>query len=450
MTLGALSDYGKPFQTKVLGALLSDRKFLQDVQDIIKETYFSSAAHQWIVREVLKYYKEYRTYPTMEVLQIEFKKIDNDVLKVAVREELKHSYESSQDDLDYVKEEFTNFCRNQEMKTAILESADLLKANNYEGIRTRIEKALKAGQDKNVGHNYKQDVETRYRNDYRPTIQTPWEPINVLFSGGLGPGDLFLIVGGPGTGKSWLSIAIAANAVQLGYNVIYYTLELGEDYVARRFDSYLTGYSVDELKSKRSEVDSLMEQLPGNLIIKEYPPRTATISALEAHIQKCTDEGCKPHLIVIDYLDYLKSGSGMRSSERKDQIDDVYVGGKTLAKVLGVPVISPSQVNRMGAREQVIEGDRIAGSYDKLMVADGVLSLSRGREDKVLGTGRIHVMKNRYGADGQTFGIRMNTNNGHVEFDEVGGADPETGEIPAASNSFSREVIANFFKKDNK
>jgi len=70
----------------------------------------------------------------------------------------------------------------------------------------------------------------------------------------------------------------------------------------------------------------------------------------------------------------------------------------------------------MGARDSVIEGDKAAGSYDKMMVADICLSLSRMKEDKVLGTGRIHVMKNRYGQDGMTYNIKMDTNNGHIQF----------------------------------
>ena len=70
----------------------------------------------------------------------------------------------------------------------------------------------------------------------------------------------------------------------------------------------------------------------------------------------------------------------------------------------------------MGAKDSVIEGDKAAGSYDKMMVADICLSLSRQKEDKVLGTGRVHVMKNRYGQDGMTYKINMDTNNGHIEF----------------------------------
>lgn len=444
MTLKHLADYGKSFQLKVIGALLTDKSFIVNVRDVLQEAYFDSEAHKWVIHQILKYFDDFHTNITMEVLKIELRKVENEVLRVAIKEELKHSYQASQEDLEYTKEEFTAFCRNQEMKNAILASTDLLKAENYEGIRSIIEKALRAGQEKSVGHEYKKDVETRYRDDYRPTVPTPWAAINDLFVGGLGPGDLFLIFGGPGTGKSWLSVDIAANAVQLGYNVIYYTLELGESYVARRFDSYMTGYSVEELREHREEVDQLMQELPGNLIIKEYPPRTATISTLEGHIQKCKLEGFEPDLIVIDYIDYLRSKH--RHGEKKDEIDDVYVGAKGLAKTLKIPVISPSQVNRSGARDQVIEGDKAAGSYDKMMVADGAISLSRQKEDKVLGTGRIFVMKNRYGADGLTYNIKIDTTNGHVDFENQVELTGSAVNSPAVAYNIDRSVIENFFK----
>lgn len=417
MTLKQLADYGTPFQRKVIGALMTDQKFVVNVRDVIKLEYFNSQAHKWIVQKILDYFDAFHTVPTLEVLQIEFKKIDNDVLKVAVREELKYSYEVSTDDLQFVKEEFLAFCRNQEMKNAILESADKLKQEDYEGIRALIEKALKAGQEKDAGLNYKKDVEARYRDDYRPTIPTPWQTLSDLFSGGFGPGDLFLIFGSPGGGKSWLCIDIAAEAAKLGYNVFYYTLELSEKYVSRRIDAAMTGYCVDDLREHRAEVDKMVEDLPGNIIIKEYAPKSATISTIKAHVQQCIEDGIRPDLIIIDYIDYLKPSSKVRYSERKDEVDDVYIGSKALAKELQVPVLSPSQVNRMGARDTVVEGDKAAGSYDKMMVADASFSLSRTKEDKVLGTGRIHIMKNRFGPDGITYGVKLDTANGHMEFD---------------------------------
>lgn len=316
MTLQKLSQYGKGFQLKVLGALLTDKKFLLNVRDVVKVDYFDSDSHKWIVDQIVKYFDKYHTTISMDVLKVELQKIENEVLMVAVKEELRNSYAASQEDLDYVEEEFSTFCKNQELKSALLSSADLLNQGDFDGIRNMIERAMKAGMDKNIGHEYNKDIETRYRQDYRPTIPTPWPTMNEGIQGGWGPGDLIIVFGNPGGGKSWTMVAAAAHAVQMGYKVNYYTLELGEDYVGKRFDCYFTGYSIDEVNKHRKEVEQYVQNLKGKLIVKEYAPKMASVNTIKSHIQKCIDMDHRPDLVVIDYVDYLKAPSRGRKIGR--------------------------------------------------------------------------------------------------------------------------------------
>jgi replicative DNA helicase len=453
MTHQKLSQYGKGFQIKVIGALLTEKKFLLEVRDVLKVDYFDADAHKWIVGEIVKYFDKYNTVPTMEVLRVELTKITNDILGTAVKEELRHSYTSTKDDMEYVTSEFATFCKNQELKEALLNSAELLNDGDFDSIRTRIESALKAGMNKDIGHDYNKDIETRYREDYRPTIPTPWPVFNDNFQGGFGPGDLVIVFGNPGGGKSWTMVAMAAHAVKMGYNVNYYTLELGEDYVGKRFDCYFTGYSIEEVNNHRKEVEEIVKDLKGNLIVKEYPPKGASMTTIKSHIQRCIDMEHKPDLIIIDYVDYLKPPSKGRF-DAKAEIDDLYVASKGLAKEFKVPILTPSQVNRMGAKDAVIEGDKAAGSYDKLMVADVAISLSRQKEDKVNGTGRFHIMKNRYGMDGMSYSAKVNTDNGHMEI--LG--DLDMNDIPAPAeptsvpgiDSVDRKLLAKkFFELTN-
>ena len=447
MTLQKLNSYGKGFQLKVLGSLLTDKTFLLNVRDVLRDDYFDSDAHKWIVNQTVNYFDKYHTTITMDVLKVELQKVENDVLQVALKEELRNSYQASQDDLKYIQEEFATFCKNQEMKGAILASADLLKEGDFDGIRDMIERAMKAGMDKNIGHEYNVDIETRYREDYRPTIPSPWPILNDAIQGGWGPGDLIIMFGNPGGGKSWTMVAAAAHAVKSGHNVNFYTLELGEDYVGKRFDCYLTGYSIDEVNNHRKEVEKVVNGLKGKLIVKEYAPKNATVNTIKSHIQKCVDMGHKPDLVIIDYVDYLRAPSKGKYAERKDEIDDVFIATKGLAKELKIPILTPSQVNRMGAKDNIIEGDKAAGSYDKMMVADLCLSLSRQKEDKVLGTGRVHVMKNRYGQDGMTYNVTMDTNNGHIEFQGKADLSEELGPNGENNFSISQAKLTKLFEK---
>jgi replicative DNA helicase len=437
MVLLSLSQYGHDFQIKVLSSLLTHKEFLINIHDIISDEYFDNPAIKWSVGEILKYFEKYHTVPTLEILKIELQKIENEILQISIKEQLKSAYISSDTDLQYVQEEFTNFCKNQQLKKALLNSVDLLKAGDFDGIRNIIDSALKAGNDKNLGHEYVKDIENRYREDSRATIPTPWELINNLLQGGLGNGDFGLIFGNPGGGKSWSLVALGGYAVKLGYNVLHYTLELGENYVGKRYDAFFSKISVTKIDSFKHQIEELIPQLPGKLIIKEFPTGKATISTIESHISKCVDLGVKPDLIIIDYVDLLSSKK--KNRERKEEIDDIYTSTKGLARQLNIPIWSVSQVNRSGAQEKIIEGDKAAGSYDKMMIADFAMSLSRKKEDKVNGTGRFHIMKNRYGTDGLTFGVKADTSTGHFEVFEYQDNDEEekpTFKSNAKSNNF--------------
>ncbi len=438
MTLTNLNQYGKPFQIKVLSSLLTHKGFLTNIHDMLSEEYFDNQAHKWVIKHILKYYDKYHTTPSMEVLKVELQKIENEVLQISVKEQLKEAYKASDADLEYVEEEFSNFCKNQQLRKALLSSVDLLKGGDFESIRELINNAIKAGQDKNIGHEYNKDVESRYREDHRITVPTPWEKINTLLQGGLGNGDFGLIFGNPGGGKSWSLVALGGYAVKLGYNVLHYTLELGEDYVGRRYDAFFTQVPVDKVSSQKEKIESTIEELKGNLIIKEFPTGRATMTTVESHIQKVKDLGIEPDLVIIDYVDLLSSKR--KTVDRKSEIDDIYSSTKGLARELNIPIWSVSQVNRAGAKDNIVEGDKAAGSYDKIMITDVCISLSRQRRDKVEGTGRFHIMKNRYGMDGLTFGVKANTSTGHFDVSNDLYVEDENPPQQSPQNSFDSGV----------
>ena len=449
MTLINLNNYGPTFQIKVISALLTHKEYLTNIHDIISEEYWDNQAQKWIIKEILNYYDKYHTTPSMDVLKIEMKRIDNEVLALSIKEQLKAAYQASDEDLEYVREEFSKFCKNQQLKKALLNSVDLLKAGDFDGIKYLVESALKAGQDKNVGHEYNKDIESRFREDARTVLPTPWGRVNDILQGGLGNGDFGLIFGNPGGGKSWSLVAVGGHAVKLGFNVLHYTLELGEAYVGRRYDAFFSNIPVDTILKNRERIEEILPELPGELIIKEFPTGRATIGTIESHIRKVTDLGVKPDLVIIDYVDLLSTKK--RTADRKGEIDDIYTNTKGLARELDIPIWSVSQVNRAGAKDNVIEGDKAAGSYDKIMITDFCMSLSRKAKDKVNGTGRFHIMKNRYGMDGLTFGVKADTSTGHFEVHDYNEDDYESDEPTNQSNSygsvdtFDKKMLSNKF-----
>jgi replicative DNA helicase len=446
MTQQRLTSYGHQFQIKVLYSLLNDKPFLQNISDVITAEYFESPAHKWIINVILDYYGKYHTYPTMEVLKIELKKEKNEVLQVSIKEELKQAYTATQDDIDYVKEEFFNFCRNQKLKDALLASVDLLSSGEFEGIRKTIDEALRAGATKEIGHEYDKDIESRFREEEDRKIPFPWKVFNDITDGGIGGSNLMLLFAPPGIGKSTVVCNIASHCLKTGYNVIYYTLELDERYVGKKIDSILTGIEVKMLKFHRKEVEAAVKNLKGKIVIKEYSPGRASLATIESHIKQLeANNDFIPDLIIIDYPDLLKPRKLRKES--KEELDDIYTDLKGLAKDLKIPFVCPSQINRMGAKDEIIEGDKVAGSFQKMMIADLSVSLSRRRKDKINGTGRFHIMKSRLGPDGMTYSAKIDLNKGFIDISEDLYDEDTDSQEDGAKGDFSSDDMSMLKKK---
>tara|TARA_R110000796_G_scaffold55882_3_gene129809 strand:- start:3957 stop:5327 length:1371 start_codon:yes stop_codon:yes gene_type:complete len=444
--------YGAGFQSKLLAVLIKDRIFLQQIHDILDPTYFSSESSQWIAKTIAKYFTDYKTTPTLEVMKVEIDSIEQDVLKTTVIDTLKDVMKHIDSlDSDYIKDKTLDFCKNQKLKGAILESVQLLQQGKYDAIKSTVDEAMKAGSDKDIGHEYIENVEARFSANSRKTVPTPWEVINDITDGGLGPGEMGVFVAPAGIGKSMALVNAAAHCAKQGLNVVYYTLELSDTYVGGRFDSYYTGIPTSDLKYHRDEVEIAMNKLKGKLIIKYWPTKTASVNTIAAHLDKCAIQGAVPDIVFLDYADLLRD-TGSNKNARHDQVlGGIYEELRGLAGLHQIPLWTASQANRSAAEMEVIEADKIAESYTKVMVADFIVSLSRKTADKISGTGRWHIIKNRFGPDGLTFPSKMNMAICGIEiYEENTILGQATKKVMNNDDTVIRTALANKFEELNK
>jgi replicative DNA helicase len=407
------TNYGKAFQSKTIVCLIKDKLFIQQILDILETKYFESESDRWIVDMIKTYFTKYKKVPTMDAIKVALSEIDNEILKVGVVENLKGATRYvNADDLEFVKEKCIDFCRNQNLKNAILQSVDLLSNGNFDGIKKLVDDAMKAGTERDIGHDYKVDINTRFEESVRKCIPTSWDSVNELTGGGLAAGELGVIVAPAGIGKSWALVVIGTEAVKKKLNVIHYSLELNEAYIGLRYDASFTAIAMQNLKWEREKIEKKVSKLPGNLIVKHFPTRTATVNSLSAHIEKTILAGYPPDMIVVDYADLLRDVS--LTKEYRHALGNIYEDLRGLAGIYEVPVWTASQANRSALEEDVIDATKVAEAYSKVMTADFVMSLSRKVNDKISGTGRWHVIKNRFGPDGMTLPCKMDTSNGQI------------------------------------
>jgi len=412
-----LTSYGPNFQIKIISCLLSDKVFLQTIFDIINPSYFDSDGNKLLIKMIMGYFTEYKTKPTLDVLKVKIDKIDSDVLKVSVVKNLKEAWRQIEsEDLDYVKNKTLEFCRNQVIKSAIMESVELLEGQNYDGIKKVIDEAMKAGSSRDIGHDYVEGLEERLTESVRDVVSTSWDVINEVMDGGLGKGELGVIVAPAGIGKTWMLQVLGSAAVKAGLTVVHYTLELNQTYVGLRYDTVFSGVTTANIKYHQDDVKKVIERLPGKLVIKYYPTRSATVPTLASHLKQLDIQSIKPDLVLVDYADILRDVGGAR--EVRHQLGNIYEDLRGMAGEFDLPVWTASQANRSSLEEEVIDASKVAESYSKVMTADFVMSVSRKVEDKVANTARAHVIKNRFGVDGITYPVTMNTNIGKVDIFE--------------------------------
>jgi replicative DNA helicase len=416
-----LKKFGNEFQNKCIASLLSDRAFLERIQDILLTEYFESDSSKWIVDEINKYFLQYKDIPTMTVFKIKVDDVQDPILKKSIIDQLRSVYQKVSDtDMNYVKETFIEFCKNQSLKQAMLTGVEYLKTGEYEKIRHEIDKALKAGAERNLGTDFIADVDKWLSENARVCVKTGWPLVDNLLDGGLGVGELGIIMAPAGIGKSWILTRLGAESLLQGKNVIHFTLELNEGYINRRYASCLTGFDFQSIPRQKEIVKNRVEDMKnqsgfGRLKVKYFPIKTVSPLSLKSHLERCQIiDGIKYDLVIVDYADILRPISAEKNSNSYSEAGSIYEDLRMIAGELKIPCWSASQCNRSSTEEDIITAGDIADSYRKIMTADFIMSVSRKIEDKVSNTARFHVVKNRFGADGITFPSLFNSSNGSI------------------------------------
>jgi len=415
------SKYGKDFQEKIFQSLMTDHQWAIQMVEVMTHEYFEVKYLQYLCDRFFGYYLKYKNFPTMNLLvsiiRDELTEGDDVILRGQVVEFLSRIKSSPNlGDLAYVKEKALDFCKKQVLQQALEDSVKAIQSENYEGVLNIMKDAVSKGSGSSVGHEFFKDHEARFAKINRICCPTGIHHLDAkdVFNGGLSRGEIGVVVAPTGVGKSHWLVAMGAEALRRGKNVIHYTFELSETAVGIRYDSNLTGInSTDIIDNKQKVLDYYEQNDFGRLIIKQYPTGTASIVTLRNHIEKLAMKDFIPSLIVIDYADIMRSTRQFDSLRHELKL--VYEELRNLAMEMNIPVWTASQANRDASNSEVVGLENMSEAYGKAMVADIVISISRKPTEKATGMGRIFVAKNRAGKDGILFPIKIDTARSKIE-----------------------------------
>jgi archaellum biogenesis ATPase FlaH len=419
--MGDTYEFAEGFQMKILALMSRDAGFYVSYRDVVSPKFFRKEIHIDMARIIHDHYEAELTRakakktpvvpPTMEVLGEEMYKLVRNNEK---KNKLRHDYEdciadmvdADLSDREYIKDAVVRFGKDAAMRHAILDSVELLEKGDYAGINDKITTAQRVGDDLgDLGTDYFGDAEERMEtyasgSDGIRRVPTGMSGLDKIMKGGLGDGELGVIIAPPNRGKSFALANIGAGAVLEGHNVVHYTLEMPEKQVAKRYDNRMMKKDFQYLKENTSKVLSAIMNIQkvhkGNLIIKKYRTNDCSVDTLRSHLTRLKmEKGIVPDLIIVDYADLL---SPRRSyADKRFELESIYLDLRDLGDEFGCPVWTASQANRGALDKKVITMGDLAEAFNKANIADFMVALCQTTEEKEDRIMRWHVAKHRDG-----------------------------------------------------
>ena len=365
-----------------------------------------------LFKEVAGFILKYNQQPTFDALDIEISGIrgtTDDTVK-NLRETLKElNNDTEKTNVDWLLDSTEKFCQEKAIYNAITSSLEIM---NGKGKMTKgaipglLSDALAISFDPNVGHDYIEQANDRFEYYHRVEERVPFDLdyFNKVTKNGIPRKTLNIVMAGVGVGKSLTLCHFASSYINQGKNVLYISLELAEEEVAKRIDANVLNISIDDLMVLPKalydkKIENLKNKTNGKLIVKEYP----TASASTVHFRSLLNElnlkkGFVPDVIMVDYLNIcassrIKPGNGVNSYTYIKAIAEELRG---LAVEYNVPIWSATQLTRGGYGSSDPDLTDTSESFGLPATADFFVALIVTEQLEQLNQIMVKQLKNRY------------------------------------------------------
>jgi len=395
------------FEDKIIENVLFDEHYANRVLPYTKSEYFEGN-YKIIIEQIVKFYVQYNTTPTRDELKIEIQQCrgltDSQLHDI---EGLLDEYKRDDSDRDWLVKKTEDFYKERALTGAIINSAGILEKGNQNTsqILKLVQDALSVSFDSNLGHDYFEHANDRFemysvKEDKVPTGMKTFDDIT---RGGFSRKSLNCVIASSGSGKSLFMVSVACNALRMGFNVLYLTLEMSEVRIAERMDANLLDISIPSLstitlKQYTDRVDELKKKKHGRLLIKEFPTSTASVLHFKNLLNELKlKQGFIPDLICVDYVNL------MMSSRYKPGQTNSYGMVKAISEELrglavetNTAILTATQTNRSGFNNSDIEMTEVSDSIGLIFTLDMLFALIRTDALDQANQVMFKQLKNRY------------------------------------------------------
>lgn len=409
-------------------------EFFGSVGQHLDEQYFHVPEARFVFSIVQRLYQKHDIVPTRELVRDTILKtltVDDDYNSVLAVVD----YVPDQREIPIVKESLLDWARNKAY--GMLYSDDAISAyesGDYERITDIIENAQRIVDISDSGS----DVIKTYKDVFEPgtevKLTTGFRELDrYINEGGPTRGDLFLWMAPTGVGKSLVLVNTGIMCFRRNLKVLHVTLELSEFKTKQRYVSAFTKTATKELIDKKDHVVGIMDREiasygGGGLLIYEFPPEEISVDTIYQIVKWLKKhKSWIPDVVIVDYLELMLSRRPQYNKEDYIRQKRVSTELRGLASNENVLLFSATQTNRdqpttkkgnEGGGGGVIDVNRVAESYGKMMPGDYVVSLNQSQEEYQTGRLRFYIAKNRNGPKFKTISAKVNYETMIVEVDK--------------------------------
>lgn len=432
---GEQFDFDAAYQTKVAALTINDNQFMRRMSEIIKPEFFENAGEAALVNIALKHYRRYSCIPDAASLVMAIrddanaKIIRKDVLPLVVQAR-KDIMAADLSNAKFVEEKVVTFARHQALGEALIKCVDLRDKGQFDKAEALVKAAIEIGvTDDGESYDYFERVKerTELRKEKALGIRAPQgittgipKMDEILYHRGWGRKELTTIMGGAKAGKTTALINFAKAGALAGKNVLYASLEVGNNIISDRLDASIAEVVMKELNDKATAVqEKIMEvysRKVGHFRMHEYASGTLTPNALEALLDRYKQPGRNPDgtvrppivfdLVVVDYADIMAPNH--RYSDVIENSKSVYVDLRAIAFKYNCAVLTATQTNREGYKSAVAKAEHVAEDFNKVRTVDLMISINKTEEEASRGEARLYFAASRNQESGFTIVIKQN------------------------------------------
>lgn len=397
---------GTSFQQALLRAIIEDKKYGEQIIDVIESKYFDNVSFRFISENIKEYYKKYSKLPNYESLALKITSEMGSPENARIHLDTLEAIKENTQDSALVKDEALNFCKQQNLKkelkkiNSIIENGAFHEYPTIEGI---IQKAMQVGLPPEESMDVFHDIDSALEKDNRQAIPTGITGVDNVLKGGLGRGELGVVLAPTGTGKTTLLTLFSNTAYNHDFNVLQVFFEDNPSNIKKKHFTLWTGIEPDEQPDRKEEVKTMVEQIQstskGSLNIIKLPSDSVTISEIKSRIRKHLSDGKKLDLLVIDYVDCISPERSNFGEEWKGE-GSVMRSLEAMTGEFDIAIWTATQGNRESISSEVVTTDQMGGSIKKAQIGHVVLSVGKTLEQKEHNLATMTLLKSRIGQDG--------------------------------------------------